>query len=146
MTPKKRRKVGNIEDTPFQPIRPVFKLSRYEGVSLIHHKRIRDRIAFSMHLAAYVASLDPFRSSNVLTAFISPIVPTEIKSSKSLSARLYFLATWATSRILCSTSVFLAALSPARTSSRYCFSKAAVSGFGNVFKNATLASLSISLC
>ena len=39
------------------------------------------KISFSMHLEAYVASFMFFSGQNVFTAFMSPIVPIDIKSS-----------------------------------------------------------------
>ena len=45
------------------------------------NKRTGDRIAFSTHLAAYVARRTPFSGSKVLIPLIKPMVPMEIRSS-----------------------------------------------------------------
>ena len=70
------------------------------------------RSSLSIHLAAYVASLIFLSGSNVFTAFIRPIVPTDIRSSVSLSADIYFLIICATRRIFFSTSILRAFISP----------------------------------
>ena len=57
-----------------------------------------------MHLAAKADSVRPLFASKLPTAFMSPIVPMEIRSSASRLRVVYFFAICATSRRLCSMS------------------------------------------
>ena len=70
-------------------------------------------ISFSMHLAAKADSVRPLFASKLPTAFMSPIVPMEIRSSASRPRVVYFFAICATSRRLCSMSLSRASSSPA---------------------------------
>ena len=91
-------------------------------------------ISLSIHFAAYVARRIFLSGLKVLTAFISPIVPTDIKSCVSFSAQAYFLIICATRRIFFSTSIFLASISPLRLLINISFSSCSDNGFSNTFK------------
>ncbi len=94
--------------------------------------------SLSMHFAAYVASLLPFSALKVFTAFISPMVPMDIKSSISSPHPMYFLDTCATRRRFLSIRVCLAIWAASKSSpfiiSRYSFSSLADKGCSKVFK------------
>lgn len=66
-----------------------------------------------MHLAAKADSVRPLFASKLPTAFMSPIVPMDIRSSASRPRVVYFFAICATSRRLCSMSLSRASSSPA---------------------------------
>lgn len=68
-------------------------------------------ISFSMQREAYVASLIFLSLLYVPTAFISPIVPIEIRSSIPTPLFSNFFAMYTTSLRLCSISVLRAAAS-----------------------------------
>ena len=55
-------------------------------------ERMLMSISFSMHFAAYVASLVDFLPEYVPTAFISPMVPMDIRSSWHAPGPAYFFA------------------------------------------------------
>ena len=91
------------------------------------------RISFSIHLDAYVASLIFLSGSNVLIAFINPIVPIEIKSSTPTPVLSNFFAIYTTRRRLCSISIFLACSSFSVPSPRIAFLSSSVSnGAGRI--------------
>jgi hypothetical protein len=66
-----------------------------------------------IHHVAYVENLKPLSGSNFSTAFISPMLPSWIKSSKGNPYPRYFLATDTTNLRFFSISLALALLSPA---------------------------------
>ena len=68
--------------------------------------------SFSMHLAAYDASLALLSGSNVTTAFISPMVPIDRRSSISSGGGWYFFTICATRRRFRSIRMCFASRSP----------------------------------
>ena len=89
-------------------------------------------ISFSIHLEAYVASFIFLCGQNVFTAFISPIVPIEIKSSTFAPVASNFFAIYTTSLKLCVISISLAVSSPSVILSITISSSVFFSGGGNV--------------
>lgn len=102
--------------------------------------------SLSTHRMAYVANLFPYSGRKLSTAFISPIVPMEIRSSCSSSELTYFFATWATRRMLCNTSSSFAPCSPFFNLHRQSVSSSGVRGTKNVFTQHLFQQLSNILC
>lgn len=126
---------------------PPARMFLINGCFFGTHKRICEWIAFSMHFAAYVASLLPRSGWKVFTALIRPIVPTDKRSSVSYSVPWYFLTTCATSLRFRSIRISRASRSPSCKRSRQARSSPGVNGFGNVCKEkATLKHSYDSLC
>ncbi len=101
---------------------------------------------FSIHLAAYVASLIFFVSSKLSIPLISPIVPMDIKSSISLSPILYFFAIYATNLRFLSIRQSLAPRSPDLHFSMHSFSSFALKGLGKDCTSDTSNSFTFILC
>ena len=85
-----------------------------------------------MHLEAYVANFMFFSVLNVFIAFISPIVPIDIKSSMPTPVFSNFFAIYTTSLKFLSTKVCLTVSSPLDSFSNISFSSSLVKGGGNV--------------
>lgn len=83
-----------------------------------------------MHLETYVESFTLLDGLKLLIPFINPIVPIEIKSSKSMLVEEYFLQTCATKRKFFSINIFLASSSPFFNNSKYFCSSSLLNGSG----------------
>ena len=108
---------SSIDISPFV----LFVLLRYINIS------------FSTHLDAYVASFMFFDTLNVFIAFISPIVPIDIKSSISIPVFSNFFDMYTTSLKFLSTSVFFASSSFFSKLSNSFSSSSCDNGGGNVW-------------
>ncbi len=137
---EERHKKGDILNLFFEAfveehlIQPTFLMDHPIEISplilLLLLKYIR--ISFSMHRDAYVASLMFLLVSYVLIAFISPIVPIDIKSSIPVPVFSNFLAMYTTSLKFLSTSSCRVSLSPCANFFRAFASSSAFKGGGNV--------------
>ena len=91
------------------------------------------KISFSIQREAYVASLIFFPVLNVFIAFINPIVPIEIKSSKSIPVFSNFLAIYTTNLKFLSTKICFELLSSSSILESTSISSSAESGGGKVW-------------
>ena len=91
------------------------------------------KISFSIHLEAYVANFIFLSTLKVLTPFINPIVPIEIKSSKPTPVFSNFLAIYTTNLKFLSTKTLRASFSPFSILSNISCSSSGVNGGGNVW-------------
>ena len=116
------------------PSQSTFNGSSIEtsSLSLLLRRRYIS-ISFSMHLDAYVASFMFLSGLKVFIAFISPIVPIEMRSSTPTPVLSNFFAIYTTSLRLCSIRLLLASLSSSPPSFFItCSSSSIVSGAGSI--------------